>query len=253
MIKKIIKKILKYLGYKISRVDFNEYPYDIDKQHIREYKNIKEYTVTNIERIDALLNSVKYISENDIEGDLVECGVWRGGSCMAMAKQMIKNNDVSRKIWLYDTFQGMTEPTEKDIEVETGKRVSDLMENEKKNTEKYNVWAYAPIDEVKNNMINTNYPIDNINFIVGKVEDTLYSDKIPNKIALLRLDTDWYESTKIELEVLYPLLSSGGILIVDDYGHFEGARKAVDEYFSKFDKKPYIHRIDYTARIIIKQ
>ena len=95
--------------------------------------------------------------------------------------------------------------------------------------------------------------LDNLNFIVGKVEDTLYSDKIPNKIALLRLDTDWYESTKIELEVLYPLLSSGGILIVDDYGHFEGARKAVDEYFSKFDKKPYIHRIDYTARIIIKQ
>ena len=78
MIKKVIKKMLKYLGYKISRVDFNEYPYDIDKQHIREFKNIKEYTVTNIERIDALLNSVKYISENDIEGDLVsvEYGGW---------------------------------------------------------------------------------------------------------------------------------------------------------------------------------
>ena len=105
MIKKIIKKILKYLGYKISRVDFNEYPYDIDKQHIREFKNIKEYTVTNIERIDALLNSVKYISENDIEGDLVECGVWRGGSCMAMAKQMIKNNDVSRKYGCMTLFK----------------------------------------------------------------------------------------------------------------------------------------------------
>ena len=82
----------------------------------------------------------------------------------------------------------MTEPTENDIEVETGKRVSDLMENEKKNTEKYNVWAYAPIDEVKNNMINTNYPIDNINFIVGKVEDTL-SDKILIKLLFETIPT----------------------------------------------------------------
>lgn len=70
---------------------------------------------------------------------------------------------------------------------------------------------------------------------------------------MLRLDTDWYESTKIELELLYPLLQKGGILIIDDYGHFKGCGKAVDEYFSKFRTKPRLHYIDYTCRMIIKE
>ena len=113
------------------------------------------------------------------------------------------------------------------------------------------MWAYAPIEEVRNNMLKTNYPIDNIKYIKGKVEDTLKSS-VPNKIALLRLDTDWYESTKIELEVLYPLITKGGILIIDDYGHFEGAKRAVDDYFRKINQQPLLNRIDYTGRLIIK-
>ena len=252
MIKKIIKKIFKIAGYTINRISTNKYPYDIDNKHIKLYEEIEYATYTNIERIDALLKAVNYLEKNNIEGDFVECGVWKGGSCMAMAKQLLENNSKSRKIWLFDTFEGMTEPDEIDVETETGIKGKDLFNNSRKNTDKYNMWAYAPLNEVQNNMKKTGYPHDKFQYIIGKVEDTLKQKAIPDRISLLRLDTDWYESTKTELEVLFPRLVQGGILIIDDYGHFEGARKAVDEYFSKMPSHYLKHRIDYSARIIIK-
>mgnify|MGYP001195147568 CR=1 FL=1 len=249
--KKIIKGLLTKLGYRISRIKKDLYPIDISNEIIKEYQEIEPFTATSIERIAALLDSVKYIANNHIDGDFVECGVWKGGSCMLMAKELIKQNDLNRTIWLYDTFEGMTQPTNADVEIETGIKGKALLSNVEKTTEKYNMWAYAPIKEVRNNMLKTNYPIDNIKYIKGKVEDTLKSS-VPNKIALLRLDTDWYESTKIELEVLYPLITKGGVLIIDDYGHFEGAKRAVDDYFRKINQQPLLNRIDYTGRLIIK-
>ena len=135
---------------------------------------------------------------------------------MAIAKALMELNESTRKIWLYDTFEGMTEPTSHDVEIETGKKGKELLEGVERNTEKFNMWAYAPKELVIKNMKKTGYPSDNIKYIIGKVENTLKSQK-PQKIALLRLDTDWYESTKVELEELYPLIASGGILIVDDY------------------------------------
>lgn len=249
--KKIIKGLLTKLGYRISRIKKDSYPIDISDEVIKAYQEIEPFTATSIERVVALLDSVKYIANNHIDGDFVECGVWKGGSCMIMAKELIKQNDLNRTIWLYDTFEGMTQPTSADVEIETGIKGKALLSNVEKTTEKYNMWAYAPIEEVRNNMLKTNYPIDNIKYIKGKVEDTLKSS-VPNKIALLRLDTDWYESTKVELEVLYPLITKGGILIIDDYGHFEGAKRAVDDYFRKINQKPLLSRIDYTGRLIIK-
>tara|TARA_B100000586_G_scaffold183419_1_gene134561 strand:- start:122 stop:877 length:756 start_codon:yes stop_codon:yes gene_type:complete len=249
--KKIIKDLLNKLGYKIDRIKKDVYPIDISNEIIKKYQDIEPFTVTSIERVAALLDSVKYIVNNNINGDFVECGVWKGGSCMLIAKELIKQNNLNRNIWLYDTFDGMTQPTDDDIETETGIKGKDLLSNVEKTTEKFNMWAYAPIEEVKNNMLKTNYPIDNIKYIKGKVEDTLKSNT-PRKIALLRLDTDWYESTKIELETLYPLITKGGILIIDDYGHFEGAKRAVDDYFRKINQQPLLNRIDYTGRLIIK-
>jgi O-methyltransferase len=87
--------------------------------------------------------------------------------------------------------------------------------------------------------------------VPGRVEETLAFD-LPDQIALLRLDTDWYESTKVSLEQLYPRLVPGGVLIIDDYGHWQGCRKAVDDYFYKTDQKILLQRIDYTGRIGIK-
>ena len=113
-----------------------------------------------------------------------------------------------------------------------------------------NIWAYSSINEVNDN-IKVKVPKNNIKLIKGPVEETLiHKDNIPEKISLLRLDTDFYESTKIELEVLYPKLVKGGFLIIDDYGHWKGSRKAVDDYFNK--EVPFIHFVDETCRLIIK-
>lgn len=244
--------MLNILGYQITRINKDKYPVDISEDIIQLFKEIEPYTATSIERVAALATSVNYVIDNDLKGDFVECGVWKGGSCMIMARELLKRGDISREIWLYDTFEGMTEPTDEDIEIETGLKGKYLLSDVQKTTEKYNMWAYSPLDEVKKNMQKTGYPIDKLRYIVGKVEDTLI-DTQPNKIALLRLDTDWYESTKYELEKLYPLIVSGGILIVDDYGHFAGAKKAVDEYFKTINRTPLLNRIDYTGRLIIKK
>ena len=250
--KRIIKYILKIFGLKINKIKKDVYPIDINNNFIEEYKMIEAYTATSIERVYALKSAITYIIKNKIKGDFVECGVWKGGSCMLMAKTLVNEGEKERKIWMYDTFDGMTEPTDDDCEIETNVSGSDLLKNTPKNTDKFNMWAYAPLEMVKKNMKKTMFPEECIHFIEGKVENTLSKIK-PQNIALLRLDTDWYESTKCELEQLYPLLSIGGVLIVDDYGHFSGAKKAVDEYFSKTNVKPLMNRIDYSGRLIIKQ
>ncbi len=114
-----------------------------------------------------------------------------------------------------------------------------------------NVWCYSPIDEVKTNLAKSGYNMGNIHFVKGKVEDTIPHSEIKD-IALLRLDTDWYESTKHELIHLYDRLVSGGVLIIDDYGHWSGSRKAVDEFFAERGLSIFLHRIDYTGRMAIK-
>ena len=250
--KKIVKKIFNKIGYNISKIKKDEYPIDISKETLKIYKEVEPYTATSLERVNALLQSVVYITENNIDGEIVECGVWKGGSCMAVAIKLMQLEEKKREIWLYDTFEGMTEPTNDDVEIETGKKGKELLEGINKNTDKYNMWAYAPKELVIKNMKKTQYPTDNIKYITGKVEKTLKERK-PNKIALLRLDTDWYESTKAELEELYPHVVKDGIVIIDDYGHFEGAKRAVDEYFEKENNKPLLNRIDYTGRLIIKK
>ena len=250
--KRLIQYILKIFGLRINRIKKDIYPIDINNNFIEEYKMIEAYTATSIERVYALKSAITYIIKNKIKGDFVECGVWKGGSCMLMAKTLVNEGEKERKIWMYDTFDGMTEPTDDDCEIETNISGSDLLKNTPKNTDKFNMWAYAPLEMVKKNMKKTMLSEERIHFVEGKVENTLSKVK-PQNIALLRLDTDWYESTKCELEQLYPLLSIGGVLIVDDYGHFSGAKKAVDEYFSKTNVKPLMNRIDYSGRLIIKQ
>jgi hypothetical protein len=113
------------------------------------------------------------------------------------------------------------------------------------------VRAQAKLSDVQRNLGSTQYPHDQIRYIVGKVEETI-PRYLPGQIALLRLDTDWYSSTHHELSHLYPLLSPQGFLIIDDYGHWAGARKATDEYFAAHKHPPFLHRVDYTGRIAQK-
>jgi hypothetical protein len=99
--------------------------------------------------------------------------------------------------------------------------------------------------------LGTGYPPEKVHFVKGMVEDTI-PEQSPDGIALLRLDTDWYQSTKLELLHLYPRLANQGVLIIDDYGHWQGARRAVDEFISELRDPILLHRIDYTGRIAIK-
>jgi O-methyltransferase len=214
------------------------------------YDKCTPFTMTSVERMYSLYKSVNYILEMKIEGDFVECGVWRGGSSMLIA-YMLKNRSISdRKIYLYDTFEGMSEPTSSDIDTR-GTHASVLMDNSIDDKES-SVWCLATINDVEQNMKATSYVPSNIIYVKGKVENTIPTLSPDKVIALLRLDTDWYESTKHELIHLYPELTKGGVLIIDDYGHWDGCRKAVDEYFNNTDSSILLNRVDYTGRLGIK-
>lgn len=155
-----------------------------------------------------------------------------------------------REIWLFDTYDGMTSPTSIDRHSGSFTLASEMLASTPKATGE-NIWASASLESVQESLRNTNYPFDLFRFVVGDVMETL-SNQRPTEIALLRLDTDWYESTKFELQKLEPLVSRLGVVIVDDYGHWSGAKIAVDEYLSENLLNPLVHYIDYTGRSWIK-
>jgi O-methyltransferase len=249
--KALLKAGLATVGYEISSVGGLKPPSaqplaDVDGWVQEIAAKVAPYTMTSPDRVAALCLAIEYVSRRKVSGDIVECGVWKGGSSMAAAWSLLRNNDTSRTLHLFDTFEGMPPPTELDRHHD-GKPAAEILAAHDRNS---NYWAYSPLNEVKTNLGLTGYPTEKIRFIQGKVEGTIPAAS-PEKIAVLRLDTDWYESTKHELEHLYPLLSDGGVLIIDDYGYWQGARRAVDEYFT--DRQPILlNRIDQEGRIAVK-
>jgi len=237
-----LRKLLRSKPERVRREDMEDPAF----QAIQE--RCSRFTMTSIERMYALHQAVAYLKRAAIPGDFVECGVWRGGSSMLTALSLLELKDSTRTLYLYDTFEGMSRPTEKDVSIK-GHAASPRWE-ERRHGEG-SAWCEASIEDVRANLATTGYPGDRLRFIKGKVEDTI-PGVIPDKIALLRLDTDWYESTRHEFEHLYPRLEVGGVLIIDDYGHWEGARIAADEYFAAHDIPIFLNRIDYTGRIAIK-
>jgi len=250
--KNIIRKILQRFGYDIIKINQDNFSISPDFEDVHKdiFEKVKNNTMTSPERIYSLIEAVKYIEHNNIVGDIVECGVWKGGSMMAVAETLKYLNSTNRNLYLYDTYEGMSEPTEYD-KTWYGKSASTLLTSEA-NKEKNLVWAYSALETVQKGMESTQYPANKIKYVKGKVEDTIPST-IPQNIAILRLDTDWYESTCHELVHLFPLLNKGGVLILDDYGNWQGARKAVDEYISQNAITILLNRIDETGRIAIKQ
>ena len=253
--KALIKRIINNLGYDLKRISqtssatMNSFPPDFEADATEIISLVQPYTMTSIERLNTLITAVKYIVSNNIKGSIVECGVWKGGSSMATAYMLQKLSDTQRELYLFDTFEGMPPPSDKDISY-FNVYASNLLESENKETQQI-YRCYASLEEVKDNLYSTNYPSDKINFIQGKVEDTI-PDRAPEKIALLRLDTDWYESTRHELEHLFPRLVPGGVIIIDDYGYWKGCKQATDEYFINSKIPLLLNRIDLTGRIGIK-
>ena len=242
----MISKLLKPFGYKIAKVQKEE-DFINDPTFLKILKACQPYTMTSIERMYALYNAVTYIVKNNIAGSFVECGVWRGGSSMMIALTLKELGVSNRALYLYDTYEGMSEPTADDVDFRGG-QAKELMEQNVENKQN-SVWCLADLNDVQNNMRSTGYPLDLVHFVKGKVEDTIPATMPEAPIALLRLDTDWYESTAHELKYLYPLLIQKGVLVIDDYGHWEGCKRAVDEYFNG---SLLLNRIDYTGRIAIK-
>lgn len=207
---------------------------------------VRPYTMTSMDKLTSLTLAVRYVVGSRIEGDFMECGVWKGGSVHLMARVLCDEGVTDRDIYLFDTFAGMTEPTARDIDA-AGVSAVDRMA---KSSKKAKIWAISPRAEVEAGLQTLDYPQHRFKLVEGRVEDTIPA-QAPERIALLRLDTDWYESTRHELEHLWQRVASGGVVIIDDYGSFKGSREATDEFFERFDHPPFLQRAG-NARVVVK-
>ena len=253
-VKKGLKGIAQSIGYDIVRHTapsdrLSDYPPDFTPQHVAIIKQVLPYTLTSRERLFGLIEAVHYITRRKIPGSIVECGVWRGGSMMAAALTLLQLNSSERDLYLFDSFEGMPRPT--DVDVHHTGTPGMVTFNNLQTGEDSSAECAATLAEVQSTMKRTKYDPKLIHYVKGKVETTI-PEQAPKQIALLRLDTDWYESTKHELEHLFPRLSPGGILIIDDYGDWQGARKAVDEYVANHAPDLFLSRMDDTGRISVK-
>lgn len=213
------------------------------------WDRVRAYTMTSRERAFALWTAVNTVIDNDIPGAFVECGVWKGGSSMIIALTLLQRRAGQREIFLFDTFSGMTEPGPADLDLNE-QAAGDLMAGSLGSEIAELVRAEASLEGVRAAMESTGYDMRLVRFTPGDVRETLAKTQTL-RIALLRLDTDFYDSTMAELVHLYPRLAAGGILIIDDYGHWQGARKAVEEYFADPEipyARPMLWAIDYTGR-----
>jgi O-methyltransferase len=246
--KTMVRNVARAIGFDIVRHRPGGWPHDVSAEDQKLLQPVAPFTMTSAERQIALVQAVRYLVRRKIPGSFVECGVWRGGSTMAAALTLLQEGDTGRDLYLFDTFEGMSPPTDEDKTAD-GVLAKKQLDRLEKGT---GIWCYASLEDVQANMASTKYPSERVHFVKGPVEETIPA-QFPNApIALLRLDTDWYESTKHEMIHLFPLLQEGGVLIIDDYGHWQGARKAIDEYLAGQEKSYYLHRIDYTGRILIK-
>ncbi len=244
LITRPVKWVLRRLGYEVlpvaPSVEPSDYPADFEPAEIEDYAAVAQYTLAGPERTVSLMRAVRYLVKNDIAGDVVECGVWKGGSMMAVARTLLRLK-ATRRLWLYDTFEGFSPPTAADVST-CGLSAQKDFESD---------YFRVGVEAVRQAVLGTGYDASLVQFVKGKVEDTI-PGQAPEQIALLRLDTDWYESTRHELEHLFPRLVRGGVLIVDDYGHWQGARKATDEYLEANKIPMYLGRIDFSARFGVK-
>ncbi|NGO43931.1 TylF/MycF/NovP-related O-methyltransferase [Streptomyces ureilyticus] len=222
------------------------FPADYDDMARDIIRAVSPYTMTSPERLNALILATRHVSRHSIAGDIVECGVWRGGSMQAAARTLLGLHDTERHLYLFDTFEGMPAPTDKDLRRD-GEPAADLLARQDRSRP---IWAVATLEDVKEGFDGIPYPGDRVHFVQGLVEDTIPAEA-PERISILRLDTDWYASTRHELEYLYPRLVSGGVLLIDDYGWWQGSKAAVDEFLEKTGARLLLLRMD-EGRIAVK-
>lgn len=243
------------LGIDVTRVSSNpglvrrEVPVELDaaEQELTRWILDNRLTMGSPQRLYATALGIKYVMSMGYSGAFVECGVWRGGHSL-LAAGMFALNGAPNNVYLFDTFAGMTAPTPEDVIAED--QSSALTVFQENQAEGHNEWCFAPLEEVRGNFQAQGLLSERVHFVKGPVEVSLRTaSNLPSEICFLRLDTDFYASTAVELEVLYPLLTCGGVLALDDFGHWAGARQAVDEYFDSKGDRPLMNYVDYTCRI----
>src|SRR3954451_688659 len=225
-----------------------ELPSDYDQETREIWAAVRDRTMTHHTRVQSLIQAVRYIDRYQIPGAIMECGVWRGGSMLTVAHTLLRLGVTDRDLYLFDTFTGMSEATERDVRITEGKHADELLAASGPGPM---AWArpgrfVATLEDVKKGFAALDYPEDRLHFIPGKVEDTV-PEHAPESIAILRLDTDWYESTKHELTHLYQRLAPGGVLIIDDYGTWHGSKEATDEFLDETGQALLLTRVARAA------
>lgn len=223
--------------------------YEEEAQARQALELVDDYTLTSYERMITLWQQVRYLDRAGIPGCLVECGTWRGGACGMMALAHLHNQSPWRAIHLFDSFEGLPEPeAERDggkaIQYAEGKASGSLQSIGRcVGTLEENQHLFAEI---------VKYPPELTHYHVGWFQQTVPQARSTlGPVALLRLDGDWYASTKICLDELAPLVSPGGFIILDDYGHWDGCRKATDEFLATLERPVFINHIDRFGRYLI--
>lgn len=253
MIKKIKRilgrsKLIKETYKKIEFLSSLLYSDLFDFAKISLFIKTYPYTMVGYQRLSNVYELSNLIEKNKTAGAFVECGVWKGG-CAAVMAYVAQKFGSGRKTWLLDSFEGLPEPTAED-----GKIAKDYAMNKVEGNLKTINKCVGTIKDAEDILFKI-LKLDkkNIEISKGWFQDTLPKDKEKmGKIALLRLDGDWYESTKCCLENLYENVIIGGYIVLDDYGHWEGARRALDEFFAEKKIKPDLIKIDYTGIYFIK-
>jgi len=223
-------------------------PPDLDDTAREIVERVRPFTMTPPDRVAALIEAARYIARTGLPGAVVECGVWRGGSMMAAALTLLSMGVDDVDLFLFDAFGKMPMPSDRDVDA-WGRPASRLFEDGN-DANAIPELAIGPVEGVRRNLESTGYPSEHIQFVQGMVEDTVPA-QAPEQIALLRLDTDWYASTAHEMRHLFPRIVDGGVLIIDDYGLFQGARDAVDEYLAECDIPILLNRVDFAARVAV--
>jgi hypothetical protein len=254
------RKVLKIAGRRLAQMGLidRSRPTGAQVERLRLEPDFVELLASTdaIDRFSTKLvttyKAVEYVARSGVPGALVECGVYRGRHVAVMALTLLRLGAADRDIYLYDTFEGMTPPGEHDGRVD-GRETADAVRQkwEEAVGGDQGIRRAAGLEEVRRRVLRTGYPEERLHFVKGDVRETL-PGSAPKAIALLRLDTDWYESTRHELEHLYELVSPRGVVVVDDYGAFEGSRKAVDEFFEKRGSFPMLFRTDRSERAFLK-
>lgn len=250
-----VRRGLRRLGYDLVRTSAAasqppSAPPDVDAQVAATIDAVRPYTLTGPERVAALVEAVRYVVRAQVPGAFVECGVWRGGSALAVLRTLVELGVDDRDVWLYDTFTSMPAPTERDVDVHGVAAAEYHAQYAADPSVLDPAYDYLPLEEVRSVLLATGYPPERLHLVQGLVEETV-PGQAPDEIALLRLDTDYYSSTRHELEHLAPRIAARGVLLVDDYGHWRGSRDAVDEWMETLPHPLLLQRIDYTARLAV--